>query len=558
MDLVKDPEVDSDKLDRYLTDLATKLESTEEEANAPSTRYWTENDLESVHSRVIDFDPDTRGLIVTMAELKKVHRTARKELSHSPSRPTDTLQAQISGSSPDHGRFHDDPQLGPMKRRKLAQSLDGFVSQIHDSGVCITQSSSDDIQDQFDQLQNKTGGSLIPELINHLQSGIDHSGVPWTAHEGNSQSVLPQASALQRLQSLSASDVFHADSIPIFANFPMADLDAPIPSNVPATLKMDSWTSTPFTPTIFRCSGVPCDNMSLSPDRDQNISGPESATGSGLLSSKSPTRVQEPTPKLSTGHFNPTDSNYLSFKHFLLVRGKMSTVDETLPITPTSQQTQQELENVPRVPSRLKGTPEELFDSLTIRFSDNRFPNHVHRYMASIDTLQRRGLINSFKSRKCLIDLVERNSLGGAHLILDPDTAVFFNNLAALPIRREAVTKMLSQLSWHFSKLLIVLEAYPESWGHRRDQPEGGACLHAYSPATIKAVRGLRRDLSIAEAFETKSVECTIYFGFANTVDEAAMLTRTFGDFAESTDETSGAIWGERQWLNLDEQDVFL
>ena len=38
---------------------------------------------------------------------------------------------------------------------------------------------------------------------------------------------------------------------------------------------------------------------------------------------------------------------------------------------------------------------------------------------------------------------------------------------------------------------------------------------------------------------------------FANTVEEAAVLTRCFGDIAEAADAdaTAGALWGDRAWL---------
>jgi hypothetical protein len=39
-------------------------------------------------------------------------------------------------------------------------------------------------------------------------------------------------------------------------------------------------------------------------------------------------------------------------------------------------------------------------------------------------------------------------------------------------------------------------------------------------------------------------------------VEEAAMFTRYFGDFAEANDDSRGIIWGEREWLDDDVPEV--
>ena len=72
----------------------------------------------------------------------------------------------------------------------------------------------------------------------------------------------------------------------------------------------------------------------------------------------------------------------------------------------------------------------------------------------------------------------------------------------------------------------------------------------------MKAVRKLRRDLSISEGIQTKSAATVVEYAFANDVEEAAAFTRLYGDAAEARDSTGGMIWGERLWLTHEERDV--
>ncbi|KAI0652408.1 hypothetical protein C8Q79DRAFT_937519 [Trametes meyenii] len=204
--------------------------------------------------------------------------------------------------------------------------------------------------------------------------------------------------------------------------------------------------------------------------------------------------------------------------------------------------------------------PQELIDSRTLLLPAQWAPpNSVHRYMASMELLQRRGLVRALSS-VCCVDLVEREYLGptdkAAHLILDCETAVLFTTVELLPTRGDILAASLTQLSWRFSRLLVVFECYPSSWSHRSGpQPSGADIASAWSPPVVKAVNKLRREIGIAEGIQTKRVNSIVEYAFASTVEEAAIFSRAYGDAAAARDGISGEVWGTREWLAYEERD---
>ncbi|RDB14589.1 hypothetical protein Hypma_016464 [Hypsizygus marmoreus] len=210
-------------------------------------------------------------------------------------------------------------------------------------------------------------------------------------------------------------------------------------------------------------------------------------------------------------------------------------------------------------PQGPRTTPQELYNRKTIRLPESRtLPSKPHKYMASLDVLQKQVLVRSLRASECQVDLVERDSLGGVDLIIDPYTAVMFAPLLSLPAQHKALLALLSAQTWRYSQLLVIFEAYPasRSWksGSRKKHgiPSAELDLYAYTPPIVKALKKFRRDLDIAEACGTKAAVCEVWFAFADTVDEAAAYARLFGDRAEENDQTGGALWGSREWLDLD------
>lgn len=201
---------------------------------------------------------------------------------------------------------------------------------------------------------------------------------------------------------------------------------------------------------------------------------------------------------------------------------------------------------------KLKEAPADIYDSSTIRLPESiTMPQSIHKYMASLDVIQKLALVRSLESQECLVDLVERQSLDGVDLILDPHTAIIFLSLFMLSSQCNKYVEGVAEQSWKFHRILVVFEAYPQSCAKKGNKTLDSD-LNAYTPHILKAIRKFRRDLSIAVACGTKCQETEVFYVFANSVNEGALFARMFGNFAEENDETGGAIWGDRGWLDGD------
>ena len=201
---------------------------------------------------------------------------------------------------------------------------------------------------------------------------------------------------------------------------------------------------------------------------------------------------------------------------------------------------------------KLREAPVEIYDSSTIRLPESiTMPQSIHKYMASLDVIQKLALVRSLESPECLVYLVERQSLDGVDLILDPHTAIIFLSLFMLSSQCNKYVERVAEQSWKFHRILVVFEAYPQSCAKKGNKTLDSD-LNAYTPHILKAIGKFRRDLSIAAAYGTKCEETEVFYVFANSVDEGALFARMFGNFAEENDETGGAIWGDRGWLDGD------
>lgn len=175
-----------------------------------------------------------------------------------------------------------------------------------------------------------------------------------------------------------------------------------------------------------------------------------------------------------------------------------------------------------------------------------------HRYMASMDFVQRQAIVREL--RQLNIDLAERTSLGGIELIIDPFSAILVCSLFTLPACGKFLASRIAEHSWRFQHILVLLEGYPETLSYRPpksklDVPE----LSAYTPPIVKAIKKLRRDVTIAEACGKKNPKCNVNYSFANDTSEAGKVIRYFGDLAEERDRSGGVLWQSRDWLDDEE-----
>ncbi|KAG2013062.1 hypothetical protein CC2G_009997 [Coprinopsis cinerea AmutBmut pab1-1] len=208
--------------------------------------------------------------------------------------------------------------------------------------------------------------------------------------------------------------------------------------------------------------------------------------------------------------------------------------------------------------------PDEIFDHNTIRLDPNTPPpTSTHRYLASLELLQRRALVNALQSPQCRIDLIERPSLGGGgpHLILDAFTAVLLVPLLTLPAQSQAsaLIERLTELARRFGYVEVVFEAFPESCAMRSREGRSDVC--AWTPPVLKAIKKVRRDWGIAVVCDESRAgggalgRCRVRWGFAGSVAEVAQIVRLCGEEAERRDGTGGVLWDGREWLE-DEHEV--
>ena len=236
--------------------------------------------------------------------------------------------------------------------------------------------------------------------------------------------------------------------------------------------------------------------------------------------------------------------------NFISIRGKAL----RQPDVQSSSQPKWGLEKLMQMPaSPPRSVPAELTDANTLSLPEDWIsPSLRHRYLASLDLVQKNILIKHLTSEDCNVDPVERNvsAMNGVDIIIDVDTALLFVALASLPVKYDALAEKIVELSWDFTHLFVVFQAFSDSLLYRANKSEAGVGLAPYpfSPAVVKAIKKLKRTVKISEATETgnKRRDANVRYAYARDVREAARITRMIGDISE---HLAGALQDEREWL---------
>ncbi|KAG2141046.1 hypothetical protein DEU56DRAFT_796935 [Suillus clintonianus] len=207
-----------------------------------------------------------------------------------------------------------------------------------------------------------------------------------------------------------------------------------------------------------------------------------------------------------------------------------------------------------------RAAPPEIIDTHTMRLPDVWNPPATsHYYLASMAFIQKRALVRALQAPECWVHLVERYVLGGADIVMDPDTAVLVAPLLALPSQVEGLSDRISKASWRYSHILIILEAFPSVNAYTAEINMNSAKLmpYSFSPPILKAVKKLRRLLTIAEGCGTKNAGCEIQWAFASDVGEAALFVRMFGNLAQAWafNGSGKTLWEDRGWLQDEEHE---
>ena len=204
-------------------------------------------------------------------------------------------------------------------------------------------------------------------------------------------------------------------------------------------------------------------------------------------------------------------------------------------------------------PPRL--VPSDIFTRTTLQLpprAEQPIAKAIHYYLASLDVLQKQVLVRALRKPDCSVKLIERDNLGGPDLIVDPFTAILYRSLFSLPSECDELITLVSKLSWSFERLIIVLEAFPPA--HATRSTDQANALFAYTPPILRAIKRLRRGVDMVEADQEKRQEAIVLYAFPNTVQEAAVITRYIGDMMHELDQTDGALWEDRSWLeNIEE-----
>ncbi|TFY71814.1 hypothetical protein EVG20_g1191 [Dentipellis fragilis] len=201
----------------------------------------------------------------------------------------------------------------------------------------------------------------------------------------------------------------------------------------------------------------------------------------------------------------------------------------------------------------IRGIPQEVLDKNTLTLPQGfSQPTTMHRFLASVALIQKSALVRYLNSNRYCIEVVERETLDGADLVLDPDIAVLYFSLLSLPSQCEALLSLLGELSWRYASVYVIFETYPVSESQRLSDMTRLA-PYAFSAPVLRSIKKLRRDLGIAEAFDRKCPTSTIQFAFSESVDDTAMFTRIIGDQAEKNSQLM--VWDERLWLTDEEQE---
>ena len=249
----------------------------------------------------------------------------------------------------------------------------------------------------------------------------------------------------------------------------------------------------------------------------------------------------------------PAAGKKRDFDEYLTLRGIQMGEPPAAVATETVTDNPQAIKAPPIPQPSMTEVPPGLIDGDTIQVpAADSPPISRHQYLASLDLLQKHALCRCLSDDPAAIDLIEREFLGGVDLVLDQDTAILFLPLSTLPSECEGLIVGICNISWRYSYILVILEAFLVSQAFGE---ENRFISFVFTEPVLKSVRKLKRSLMIADGVGTKSEDCVVSFAFAKNIEEAARLARVYGDMAESRDTAGGLLWQERWWLGERESD---
>ena len=182
-------------------------------------------------------------------------------------------------------------------------------------------------------------------------------------------------------------------------------------------------------------------------------------------------------------------------------------------------------------------------------------PSDEHYYLGSLDFIQRLGLVEHLRSH-CGVHLVEAETLYGPHIILDSHSCAIFHSMASLAGTNTDICKSVTDLAKSFSRILVVLEAFPSSKANYSAEQCQPYILNVLSKTVLQAFRKLVNKIKMAISMldEADCGYVKVDIVAARSVLEVARYVRVYGDACEADEERGfrGALWGSRLWLQTE------
>ena len=182
-------------------------------------------------------------------------------------------------------------------------------------------------------------------------------------------------------------------------------------------------------------------------------------------------------------------------------------------------------------------------------------PSEDHYYLGSIDFIQRLGLVENLRAH-CRVHLVETETLHGPHIILDSHSCAIFQPIASLSSTDMDICKSVIDLAKSFSRILVVLEAFPSSTANYSVESHQPCVLNVLSGTVLRAfqrlVHRINMAISMLDAAEGADVKVDIVV--ARGALEVARYVRVYGDACEEREGRRFRVilWGSRPWLQTE------
>jgi hypothetical protein len=178
-----------------------------------------------------------------------------------------------------------------------------------------------------------------------------------------------------------------------------------------------------------------------------------------------------------------------------------------------------------------------------------------HCYLGSLDFIQRIGLVEHLRTR-CGVHLVEVETLYGPQIIIDSHSCTIFHPMASLTGTTTDICKSIIDLAKSFSRVLLVLEAFPSSKANYSAETYQSHLLNVISTTVLQAFQKLVNKIKMAVSMldEAEGGDVKVDIVVAKSVLEVARYVRVYGEVCRACEARCFRVilWGSRPWLQTE------